>query len=132
MSSAEEKPTTLRQDDISRSKSINSVGNIVSPWQPETSAIISSDVLDTEKELDGVQRENQGNPQSEGPFSVFSKAQKRFIVFIAALTTLMPPLTASIYYPVITMLAEDLNVSTTDINLTITTYLVCTSKYHGR
>lgn len=64
--------------------------------------------------------------QPDPPFSVFSQAQKIFIVFIAALTTLIPPLTASIYYPVITQLAGELHVSITDINLTITTYLVHT------
>ena len=58
------------------------------------------------------------------PFSVFSLFQKRFIVFSVALTTLLPPLTASIFYPVITLLARDLNVTVTDINLTITIYLV--------
>ncbi|KAH6655376.1 major facilitator superfamily domain-containing protein [Truncatella angustata] len=41
-----------------------------------------------------------------------------------ALTTLLPPLTASIYYPVITELARELNVSITEINLTITVYLI--------
>lgn len=64
--------------------------------------------------------------QPDPPFSVFSQAQKIFIVFIAALTILIPPLTASIYYPVITQLAGELHVSITDINLTITTYLVHT------
>lgn len=67
----------------------------------------------------------QARPSPIRPFP-YSQAQKIFIVFIAALTTLIPPLTASIYYPVITQLAGDLHVSITDINLTITTYLVRT------
>lgn len=77
-----------------------------------------SDAVDPEK--------GPSQAQPDPPFSVFSQAQKILIVFIAALTTLIPPLTASIYYPVITQLAGDLHVSITDINLTITTYLVRT------
>lgn len=86
---------------------------------------MAADTVDPEK---GQVMAEQGEPvdlqQSEAPFSVFSRAQKVFIVLIAAITTMIPPLTASIYYPVITTLADELHVSLTDINLTITTYLV--------
>lgn len=89
------------------------------------------DIPDIEKGLGGAQGEKPNNPLQEAPFSVFSHTQKRFIVFVAALTTLVPPLTASIYYPVITTLARELNVSTTNINLTISIYLVCRPKHHN-
>jgi len=62
--------------------------------------------------------------QPAPPYSVFSNFQKWLVVFIVALTTLLPPLTASIFYPVITLLADQLGVSITEINLTITIYLV--------
>jgi hypothetical protein len=73
------------------------------------------------KEQDG-----QAAGNADAPFSIFSLAQKRLIVFIVALTTLLPPLTASIFYPVIPLLAREFHVSITDINLTITIYLVRT------
>jgi len=69
-------------------------------------------------------QDGQEDNEASAPFSVFSIAQKRLIVLIAAFTTLLPPLTGSMYYPVIPMLARDLHVSVTDINYTITAYLV--------
>ncbi|KAI1322386.1 major facilitator superfamily domain-containing protein [Xylariaceae sp. FL0255] len=67
---------------------------------------------------------NSDTTQLGPPYSIFSPAQKRLIVLIVALTTLLPPLTASIFYPVIPLLARELHVSITDINLTITIYLI--------
>ncbi|KAI0195504.1 putative MFS transporter [Astrocystis sublimbata] len=81
----------------------------------------SMEASDTEK---GITREQQDDQDPSPPYSVFSLATKRFIVFIVALTTLLPPLTASIFYPVITLLAREFRVSVTDINLTITVYLL--------
>ncbi|KAH8596840.1 major facilitator superfamily domain-containing protein [Bisporella sp. PMI_857] len=63
-----------------------------------------------------------GDP--EAIYSIFSIAEKRFITLIAALTTLFPPLTANIYYPVIPLLAKELNVSISAISLTVTVYLI--------
>lgn len=72
-----------------------------------------------------VKTESQlGQDNTQEPFSVFTNIQKRMIVLIAALTTLLPPLTGSTYYPVIPTMAHDLNVSVSDIGYTITAYLV--------
>ena len=72
-----------------------------------------------------VKTESQlGQDNMQEPFSIFTKIQKRVIVLIAALTTLLPPLTGSTYYPVIPTMAHDLNVSASDIGYTITAYLV--------
>lgn len=65
---------------------------------------------------------SEGEP--EQPYSVFSKGEIRFIVFCASLAALFSPLSANIYYPALTTLATDLNVSNSLINLTVTTYLV--------
>ncbi|KAI9034899.1 MFS general substrate transporter [Aspergillus affinis] len=64
------------------------------------------------------------NTNKEPPYSVFDRREMIIIVIIAAFTTVLPPLTASIYYPVITVLARELSVSVNDINLTITVYLI--------
>ncbi|KAI1845232.1 hypothetical protein JX265_005387 [Neoarthrinium moseri] len=96
----------------------------VSPSHSGPAAPTSQSASDAEKGTPGAQQGKQYELHPSPPFSVFSLIQKRLIVFIVALTTLLPPLTASIFYPVITLLARDLNVSVTEINLTITIYLI--------
>lgn len=58
-------------------------------------------------------------------YSVFSRNQKRFIVFMAAWAGFFSPVSGNIYFPALNPLAEDLNVSNTLINLTLTSYMVC-------
>ena len=61
---------------------------------------------------------------SEPPFSTFTLTEKTIIVLTISFIGLVSPLSASIYFPAINTLANDLHVSTSDINLTVTTYLV--------
>jgi multidrug resistance protein len=66
-------------------------------------------------------------PQSEPTkhkFTIFSKWEKRCIVLGAATMAVFSPLTTQIYLPAINNIAADLRVSSTQINLTITTYLI--------
>ncbi|KAJ4291619.1 hypothetical protein N0V90_009514 [Kalmusia sp. IMI 367209] len=58
------------------------------------------------------------------PYSVFSKKQKYMIVFLAAWGGFFSPLSANIYFPALTNLAQDYNVSSTLMNLTLTSYLI--------
>ena len=58
------------------------------------------------------------------PYSVFSKSQKRMIVFLAAFAAMFSPLSSFIYYPAITAMSKDLHVSIEKINLTITSYMI--------
>ncbi|KAF3768120.1 hypothetical protein M406DRAFT_61800 [Cryphonectria parasitica EP155] len=60
----------------------------------------------------------------EPPYSSFSLWEKRFIVLAAALSAFFSPLTAQIYFPALNVLADAFHVSTSKINLTITTYMV--------
>jgi hypothetical protein len=64
------------------------------------------------------------DPDPEPPFSTFTHTQKKLIVLTISFIGLLSPLSASIYFPAINTLANDLHVSITDINLTVTTYLV--------
>lgn len=91
--------------------------------QSLASAQLKSD-FDIENISAAIQQEMQSATDSDPPFSVFTPADKRLIVLIVAFTTLLPPLTGSMYYPVIPMLAYDLNVSVNEINYTIMAYLV--------
>lgn len=58
------------------------------------------------------------------PYTSFSAAKKRYIVFTAAGAGLFSSLSAQIYFPSLNTLAEDLNVSASLVNLTVTSYMV--------
>ena len=61
---------------------------------------------------------------SEAPYSVFSRGTKVFIIFMVSISALISPLAATVYYPVLNSLAEELHVSNSAITLSITTYMV--------
>ncbi|KAL8804010.1 MAG: hypothetical protein Q9223_005943 [Gallowayella weberi] len=67
----------------------------------------------------------QPQEATESPYSVFSKPEKRWIIFLVALAGFFSPLSANIYFPAVKYLARDLHVTLELINLTITAYLVC-------
>ncbi|KAI4141049.1 MAG: hypothetical protein L6R39_005527 [Caloplaca ligustica] len=69
------------------------------------------------------QSKTQGN-STEGPYSEFSKTQKRWIIGLVAFAGMFSPLSSFIYYPALHTLASDLTVTVTMINLTITSYMV--------
>ncbi|KAJ6189299.1 hypothetical protein N7519_004207 [Penicillium mononematosum] len=58
------------------------------------------------------------------PYSTFSTAKKRYIVATAAGAGLFSSLSAQIYFPALNTLANDLNVSASMINLTVTSYMI--------
>lgn len=58
------------------------------------------------------------------PYSIFTIAQKRTIVFLTAYTSMFSPLSSFIYFPAITHISSSLHVSIELINLTITSYLL--------
>ncbi|KAF6517438.1 hypothetical protein HZS61_003009 [Fusarium oxysporum f. sp. conglutinans] len=71
--------------------------------------------------------EKQSNTEIEipdAPYSSFSLWQKRLIVLAAASTALFSPMTAQIYFPALPAIAKDLGVTTSQINLTVTTYMI--------
>ncbi|ROV98697.1 hypothetical protein VMCG_06738 [Cytospora schulzeri] len=61
---------------------------------------------------------------SPAPYCVFSKGQKRYITYLLGFMTLASSLTATIYLPLIELLAQQYNTSLQAINLTITLYVV--------
>lgn len=58
------------------------------------------------------------------PYSVFTKGQKRYVTYLLGFLTLASSLTATIYFPLIPLLAQEYQTSTQAINLTITLYVV--------
>lgn len=62
--------------------------------------------------------------QSGPVYSVFTKRQKNFIVYMVAMAGFFSPLSANIYFPALNPLAQDLHVSSSLINLSLTSYMV--------
>ena len=58
------------------------------------------------------------------PYSAFTPAQKKGIVFIGAFGAVFSPMSTTIYLPALNTLAAELHVSNAKINLTVTTFLV--------
>ena len=58
------------------------------------------------------------------PYTTFTKPQKRLITVILTSTMLASPLTATIYLPLLPLLATHFHVSIQAINLTITLYII--------
>ncbi|KAI1819393.1 major facilitator superfamily domain-containing protein [Xylaria intraflava] len=57
-------------------------------------------------------------------YSIFTVIEKRLIVLGAAAGAVFSPLTAQIYFPALNQLSADLDVSITEVNLTVTTYMI--------
>lgn len=83
---------------------------------------------DQEERRAKVEQELHTMPETQGevelPYTLFGPRETIVIVIIASLAALFSPLSANIYYPALNILASDLNVSLSLINLTITSYLV--------
>ncbi|KAG5797708.1 hypothetical protein H9Q69_003228 [Fusarium xylarioides] len=71
-----------------------------------------------------------GDPESmtrvsSGPaYSVFSKNTKRWILALVTAASFVSPMTANIYFPAIPPIAQDLNISVSLVNLTLTSYMI--------
>jgi hypothetical protein len=86
-----------------------------------------------------VQRTEAGQAKSSDPpsqndpqeaYSQFSVNTKRYIVAMGSLASFFSPLSSSIYLPALTTIADELHISTSQVNLTVTTYLVSRATFH--
>ncbi|KAE8363262.1 citrate synthase-like protein [Aspergillus caelatus] len=66
-----------------------------------------------------------GETEVNERYSVFTTRQKRLIILAAAIASTFSPISANIYYPAHNSIAVDLDVTSSQINLTITTYMIC-------
>ncbi|KAI1385401.1 MFS general substrate transporter [Hypoxylon trugodes] len=74
--------------------------------------------------VEDVETGNQTQQCDEPPYSVFSHREKATMILIASFTAVISPLSGAIYLPAIPSIARDLSISTSLVNLTVTTYLV--------
>ncbi|TFB03507.1 Quinidine resistance protein 1 [Trichoderma ghanense] len=58
------------------------------------------------------------------PYSIFSRRMKIWITIMATIASVVSPMTAHIYFPALDALAEELNVSISLLNLTLTSYMI--------
>lgn len=61
---------------------------------------------------------------AEEPYSIFSKTERRLIVFTVSFAAMFSGLSSFIYYPAITPLSASLKTSVELINLTVTSYMI--------
>src|ERR1700761_2452936 len=66
------------------------------------------------------------------PYSIYSPSTKLFIVGFVSVSSLISPFGATTFYPALNVLAKQLNVTPTLVNLGLTTYMVSTSHDTGR
>ncbi|KAL3471492.1 major facilitator superfamily domain-containing protein [Aspergillus californicus] len=77
--------------------------------------------MDKEVGIDGLAA---ARTESDAPYSVFTKPQKRYIVFLASWAGFFSPVSSQIYFPALNSIADDLGVSSALINLTLTSYMI--------
>ncbi|KAM6482696.1 major facilitator superfamily domain-containing protein [Trichoderma sp. SZMC 28011] len=58
------------------------------------------------------------------PYSIFSRRMKIWITIMATVASVVSPMTAHIYFPALDAIAEELNVSISLINFTLTSYMI--------
>lgn len=60
----------------------------------------------------------------EPPFSIFTRAEKKWVSSVASFGAMFSTLSSYIYFPALVPMANDLRVSVALINLTVTSYLI--------
>ena len=104
-----------------------SASNSTAAPEPTTVSKPDPAVMKVQEVDPDVQNEPDRPPTKKAPekdYSIFTPWQKRFIVFAATMGAFFSPFTAQIYFPALNNIAKDLGVSNSQINLTITTYMV--------
>lgn len=81
-----------------------------------------------EKNQSIVSLESQNQQTTEPPpYTIFNRFERVFYAWVSSVAAFASPVSTSIYYPALTILATDLDTSLQNINLSITTYMVRTS-----
>ncbi|KAI1419958.1 major facilitator superfamily domain-containing protein [Xylaria sp. FL1777] len=89
----------------------------------EKTETAASDAGITAEEADAEPPSEVQAPSGE-KYSAFSTIEKRAIVLAAAIGAFFSPLSAQIYFPALDTLTRDLHISVTEVNLTVTTYMI--------
>ncbi|KAK5689514.1 hypothetical protein LTR97_012854 [Elasticomyces elasticus] len=76
------------------------------------------------KELSVATADREPGIVATEDYSIFTTGQKRAIIVTASFAAWFSPMSGSIYYPALTVIANDLHVTSAKINITVTTYLI--------
>ena len=79
---------------------------------------------DTLESQNNELEQHQSSATIEEPYSIYSSWEKKALVLAASSTAFFSPLSAQIYLPALPVLSKDLHVTPSQINLTITTYMI--------
>ena len=80
--------------------------------------------LTKERSQPSIEPASQADGQQSVAYTTFNVRQRRLLTFILGLVAITSPLTATIYFPLLPLLAHRLNSSAQAINLTITIYII--------
>ena len=127
----------LPSDDPGNGQPMTAIlGDIPSQKDPGESRVDETEQRSLQdQELERAQTAHDEEPSAQGQslaavsavgpvHSVFTQNQKRFIVVMASFGGFFSPVSANIYFPALNALAKDLGVTSTLINLTLTSYMV--------
>lgn len=82
----------------------------------------------TEKEMDvenNVTSEVIQQRVSEEPYSVFSERMRIWIIALVSVSALISPFGAAMVFPALNLLADVLDITPAQVNISLTTYMVC-------
>ncbi|KAK3614689.1 hypothetical protein LTR56_022202 [Elasticomyces elasticus] len=84
------------------------------------------DAADGEKtgELPATTVDHEPGIVATEDYSILTTGQKRAIIVTASFAAWFSPMSGSIYYPALTVIANDLHVTSAKVNITVTTYLI--------
>ncbi|KAI9261471.1 major facilitator superfamily domain-containing protein [Phascolomyces articulosus] len=100
----------MSKDDTKNSNNTNK--DTLDPIATEEIIVIDSSTVDND---DG---------DDDEVYCIHSKRKKLLITWITSLTALTSPLTGQIYYPSLTSISEEFNVSISLVNLSVTVYMI--------
>ena len=86
----------------------------------ETSSHSQDEERDQDRDLENTLSRVSTGP----PYTVFSHKMKWWIVGMNSISAFISPITGNIYFPALPTLASDLGVGLSQINLTLTTYMI--------
>ncbi|KAK4955358.1 hypothetical protein LTR10_007553 [Elasticomyces elasticus] len=86
----------------------------------------SEDAAPGEKteELSATTADHEPGIVATEDYSILTTGQKRAIIVTASFAAWFSPMSGSIYYPALTVIAHDLHVTSAKVNITVTTYLI--------
>lgn len=104
---------------------VNELSAIVPGPQPTKPNSVHLPAFSSQEPLDEARDLEDLAPIISGPaYSIFPTWKKRYIIIMVTWATFISPTSANIYFPALNPLRQDLHVSSTLINLTLTSFMV--------